>query len=213
MSSLATVRPGRESGRIGLLGGSFNPAHAGHLQLSLVALKRLRLDAVWWMVSPQNPLKAAAGMAPLEDRMSAARKAARHPRIYVTDIERHLASRYTADTLCQLRQRFPQASFVWLMGADNMLQIPRWKRWAEIFETTPVAVIARPEYCWNAMHGKAATRFQRSRLGPHLGPHAAGSLAARRAPAWTYTPMRLNPTSATDIRSGRQSPFGGPWAS
>lgn len=207
MSSLATVRPGRESGRIGLLGGSFNPAHAGHLQLSTVALKRLNLDAVWWMVSPQNPLKTAAGMAPLDERMASARDAARHPRIYVTDIERHLSSRYTADTLRQLRRRFGQARFVWLMGADNMLQIPRWRRWAEIFETTPVAVIARPEYCWNAMHGKAATRFQRARLRPY----ASGRLALRAPPAWTYTPMRLNPASATDIRAGRQSPFGGPW--
>lgn len=203
MSSLATVRPGRESGRIGLLGGSFNPAHAGHLQLSEVALKRLRLDAIWWMVSPQNPLKTEADMAPLDERMAQARAAARHPKIHVTDIERHLPSRFTADTLRQLRTRFPQARFVWLMGADNMLQIPRWRRWAEIFETTPVAVIARPEYCWNAMHGKAATRFQRARLGPH----ASGGLAMRKAPAWTYTPMRLNPASATEIRAGRQTPF------
>ncbi len=208
MSSPATVRPGREAGRVGLLGGSFNPAHAGHLHISRVALKRLGLDAVWWLVSPQNPLKPTAGMAPLAERMASARAAARHPRIHVTDIERSLNSRYTADTLKRLRRRFPHVEFVWLMGADNMTQIPRWRRWAEIFDTVPVAVIARPAYCWNAMHGKAASRFRHARIPDR----AAKTLANRAAPAWTYVTTRLHPASATEIRRGRQTPFGGPKA-
>ena len=206
MSSPATVRPGRESGRIGLLGGSFNPAHAGHLHLSQVALKRLGLDAVWWLVSPQNPLKPAAGMAPLAARMASARAAARHPRILVTDMERHLGSRFTADTLAILNRRFPRARFVWLMGADNMLQIPRWKRWADVFNATPVAVIARPSYSWNVMHGKAAQRYERRRLNDR----SAMTLARRPTPAWIYLASRLHPASATAIRASQQTPSGGP---
>ncbi len=209
MSLPATVRPGREAGRVGLLGGSFNPAHAGHLHLSLVALKRLDLDAVWWLVSPQNPLKPTAGMAPLAERLAGARAAARHPRIMATDMEARLGSRFTADTLRRLKRRFPGIDFVWLMGADNMLQIPRWRRWAAIFETVPVAVIARPAYCWNAMHGKAALRYARSRVGER----AASGLARRQPPAWHYLATRLHPASATEIRAGRQTPFGGPKAS
>ena len=206
MSLPATVRPGREWGRIGLLGGSFNPAHAGHLHISEVALKRLGLDAVWWLVSPQNPLKSSDGMAPLAERMASAHAAARHPRILVTDMEQAFGSTYTAVTLQKMRRRFPRARFVWLMGADNMRQIPRWKRWGAIFETTPVAVIARPEYVWNAMHGKAARRYERARLGER----SASALARRNPPAWIYLTTRLHPASATEIRAGRQSPFGGP---
>lgn len=209
MSSPATVRPGREAGTIGLLGGSFNPAHEGHLYISQVALKRLGLDAVWWLVSPQNPLKPSAGMAPLAERLAGARQAARHPRIYVTDMEAALGSRFTTDTLGRLNRRFPRARFVWLMGADNMLQIPRWRRWPDIFQRTPVAVIARPAYSWNAMHGKAALRYRSARIGER----AAKSLARRRPPAWLYIATRLHPASATEIRAGRQTPFGGPKAS
>lgn len=197
MSLPATARPGREAGRVGLLGGSFNPAHAGHLHLSLVALKRLGLDAVWWMVSPQNPLKALDEMAPLEARMASARAAARHPRIHVTDIETDLGSRVTADTLERLKRRFPHIRFVWLMGADNMLQIPRWGRWAEVFRQVPVAVIARPSYSWNAMHGKAALRFR----GARRGERSVKTLAARRPPAWLYIVTRQHPASATAIRA------------
>lgn len=208
MSSPATVRPGREAGRIGLLGGSFNPAHAGHLHLSRVALKRLGLDAVWWLVSPQNPLKSTAGMAPLDERLAGAAAAARDPRIWATDLEAAFGSAYTADTLEKLRRRFPRVRFVWLMGADNMLQIPRWRRWPEIFRTTPVAVIARPDYSWNVMHGKAAQRYGRARLRDR----SATTLASGPAPAWLYLATRLHPASATEIRAGRQTPFGGPRA-
>ena len=208
MSSPATVRPGREAGRIGLLGGSFNPAHAGHLHLSLVALKRLELDAVWWLVSPQNPLKPSAGMAPLAERLAGAKAAARHPRVLATAMEAGLGSRYTVDTLEKLRRRFPRARFVWLMGAVNMLQIPRWRRWEKIFAKTPVAVIARPAYSWNVMHGKAALRYG----GARVGDRSATTLTRRRTPAWYYLATRLHPASATEIRAGRQTPFGGPKA-
>ncbi|MBO0712928.1 MAG: nicotinate-nicotinamide nucleotide adenylyltransferase, partial [Acetobacteraceae bacterium] len=122
---------GRRHRRIGLLGGSFNPAHGGHLHVSLLALRHLALDEIWWLVSPQNPLKPADGMAPFANRLEQARRvAAEHPRIRVTDLENRLgASRYTADTLQALRRRFPRLRFVWLMGGDNLVQIPRWQRW------------------------------------------------------------------------------------
>ena len=205
MSLPATVRPGREWGRIGLLGGSFNPAHSGHLHLSKIALKRLGLDAVWWLVSPQNPLKSTTGMSPFDQRMASAQYAAQHPATHVTDLERAFGSNYTAVTLRKLKRRFPRVQFVWLMGADNMLQLPLWKRWDTIFKTIPVAVIARPAYSWNSMHSKAAIRFRSARVRDQR----ARGLADRKAPAWIYIASRLNPTSATEIRAGRQTPFGG----
>ena len=115
--------------RIGLLGGSFNPAHAGHRYISTEALRRLDLDEVWWLVSPQNPLKSQSGMAPFSQRLSHAASVARHPRIRVSAIEAEMGTRYTADTLAMLVRRFPAARFVWLMGADNLMQIPKWRDW------------------------------------------------------------------------------------
>ena len=197
---LAALDPGRR--RIGLLGGSFNPAHDGHRHLSLWALRRLGLDRVWWLVSPQNPLKPLAGMAPLADRLAAARRVAHHPAIRVTDVERVLGTRYTADTLCALVRRFPRARFVWLMGADNLRQIRRWDRWNRIFESLPVAVFDRPSYALGALSGLAARRY-----GPARVPAAAArSLADRPAPAWTFVTMPLHPASATRIRN-RRAPF------
>src|SRR5205814_9002 len=118
---------------VGLLGGSFNPAHEGHRHISLYALKMLGLDAVWWMVSPQNPLKSKKDMAPLKTRMQSARDVSRHPKIFVTDIETHLGTQYTADTLSSLQEHFPRTKFVWLMGTDNLRQIHRWQEWQSIF--------------------------------------------------------------------------------
>ena len=120
----ARVRLAPAAGRIGLLGGSFNPAHAGHRHISLEALKRLRLDRVWWLVSPQNPLKEKDGMAPLAEREAVAAAVADHPRIAVSSLETGLGTRYTIDTVQALKQRFPAADFVWLMGADNLRQLP-----------------------------------------------------------------------------------------
>lgn len=183
--------------RIGLLGGSFNPAHSGHLNLSLAALKRLDLDRIWWMVSPQNPLKSDDGMAPFADRLASAEALARHPRIEVSDIEVRLGTRFTADTLAALVRRFPAHDFVWLMGADNLIQIPAWDRWSRIFHTVPVAVFARPSYSLGALAGPAARRFRRYRL-----PESeAGRLAGSKPPAWVFCRMRLDPTSATALRA------------
>ncbi len=185
--------------RIGLLGGSFNPAHAGHRHLSLLALKRLRLDQVWWLVSPQNPLKPTTGMAPLAERMALARKVARHPRIRVTGIEARLRTRHTAMTLKRLKSAFPEARFVWLMGADNLVQIPHWFNWKAIFAAVPIAVFDRGSYSYmyKALAGRAAQSYSRYRLPPDQ----ARALADREPPAWVYVrEMRRHPASATAIR-------------
>jgi nicotinate-nucleotide adenylyltransferase len=187
--------------RIGLLGGSFNPAHGGHLHISRIALQRLDLDEVWWLVSPQNPLKPSAGMAPFAQRLAGARQlAAQDKRIRVTDIEARLGSRYTVDTLKRLRRRFPRLDFIWLMGADNLLQISRWCGWIEIFRTVPIAVIARPSYSLRALAGIAAIRFARRRVPEQSARH----LAAMRPPAWVFFHTRLDIRSATQIRAERQ---------
>ena len=185
--------------RIGLLGGSFNPAHDGHLHISVAALRRLGLDEVWWLVSPQNPLKPEAGMAALDDRVAAAKKLARNPRIRVSDIERRLGTRFTVDTLRALRQRHRDHAFVWLMGADNLVQLPAWRNWQEIFETTAVAVFARPSYSLKALAGQAATRFARCRVSEAT----AQRLAGRTTPAWVYLRVQLHPASSTSIRAAR----------
>lgn len=188
--------------RVGLLGGSFNPAHEGHRHVSLVALARLRLDAVWWLVSPQNPLKPRAGMRALAGRLAEARRVAAHPRIVPTTIERDLGTVYTAETLAALERRFPRTRFVWLMGADNLVQIPRWRNWRKIFERTPVAVFNRPPYSLKALGGKAARRFRDRRVGAER----AGGLAALDPPAWVYVDSPMHPASATEIRRRRDAP-------
>jgi nicotinate-nucleotide adenylyltransferase len=183
--------------RIGLLGGSFNPAHQGHLHISRVALDRLRLDEVWWVISPQNPLKSTAGMAPLAERMARARAfAAEVPRVVVTDIERELGTRYTIDTLEALRARFADFRFVFLMGADNFIQLPRWRAWTAIIRTVPIAIFPRPSYSHRALTGRAAKRFARFRL-PDIGAHR---LADQRAPAWAFVRAAPDTSSATRIR-------------
>ena len=185
--------------KIGLLGGSFNPAHGGHRHISLAALKRLGLDRVWWLVAPQNPLKSTDGMAPIDERLKTARKVAGDRRIVATDIERSLGTRYTADTLKALSSRCQGHRFVWLMGADNLIQISAWRRWQEIFKIVPVAVFDRPNYGYKALAGEAAWRFRRQRL-----PQAkARLLADRQAPAWTFLWIPLSATSATEIRRKR----------
>ena len=185
--------------RVGLLGGSFNPAHDGHRHISLLALRRLGLDQVWWLVSPQNPLKSTAGMAPLAERMAGARAAARHPAIKVTDIERRLGTRFTADTLVRLRRRFPDLGFVWLMGADNLVQVPKWQRWTEIFTCMPVAVFDRPSYSYAALAGKAATRSD-----------TAGSAIRACWPAPRRRPGASSRPDAIRDRRRRSGPSGTP---
>lgn len=184
--------------RIGLLGGSFNPAHAGHRHISLFALQRLGLDQVWWLVSPQNPLKSVDGMAALEQRLDKAQRVARHPRIRVTDIERRLGTGYTRDTIVALQRRFPADRFVWLMGADNLAQLPRWARWEDLVQRVPVAVFDRTPYSHNILSGQAASRFRHALLPQYR----ARDLWRQRPPALTFVRMRRHALSATAIRNG-----------
>ena len=199
--SLPPPSAARGRRRIGLLGGSFNPAHQGHRHISLLALKRLKLDQVWWLVSPQNPLKPVTGMAPLADRLAAARRVAQHPQIRVTGIEARLGTRYTADTLARLKKRFPGARFVWLMGADNLIQISKWDRWLTIYRAVPIAVFDRPGYSLRALASVAAKRFGLSRRRQS----DAGRLAEARPPAWVFIRAMRHPASATMIRRRRAS--------
>ena len=182
--------------RVGLLGGSFNPAHQGHLFVALLARRRLRLDQVWLLVSPGNPLKPVAGMAPLRERLCAAGRIADGRRIIATAIEARLQTRFTFDTLSRLKVRFPLVRFVWLMGADNLVQFPRWQHWTGIAALMPFAVMPRPKYNAAALSGKAAQRF-RNAMRP---ARSAPALAGLRPPAWTFLPVRQNPISATQLR-------------
>jgi nicotinate-nucleotide adenylyltransferase len=183
--------------RIGLLGGSFNPAHAGHRHISLEALKRLDLDEVWWLVAPQNPLKPVRGMAPFKKRFDAAQLLARHPRIKVLDFETRLGTRYTIDTVTALQRNFPRTRFIFLMGADILAQIRHWRRWTGIFSRLPIAVLARPTYCSRGLAELAARRYAHRRVAPE----AARSLADLAPPAWVFLPIKLDVRSATEIRS------------
>ena len=186
--------------RVGLLGGSFNPAHDGHRHISLLALAQLGLDEVWWLVSPQNPLKPETGMAALSSRREIARQVARHPRIRVTDVEAALGTRFTADTLDRLARTWRRLDFVWLMGADNLAQMVRWRRWSSIFHIMPIAVFDRPGYSLPALAGLAAQRFRPRRVPER----AVTGIARRRPPAWVFFHTRLHPASATRIRARDQ---------
>lgn len=182
--------------RIGLLGGTFNPAHDGHLHLTREALKRLALDHVWWLVSPGNPLKNTDALPPVEKRMATARRVASHPRITVTNIEEQLGTRYTVDTLAALQRVAPTVSFVWLMGADNMAEFPQWKSWEAIMQRVPVAVFDRPGYSIAALNGLAARKF----AGARLPEGKASTVAGAKPPAWVFVPCARHPASATAIR-------------
>jgi len=181
--------------RIGLLGGSFNPPHHGHLYASELALRKLKLDFIWWLVSPQNPLKPTRGMASFKKRLRAAKQFTHHPRIIVSDLEAQLGTQYTADTLRSLRRRFPNIHFVWLMGSDNLVQLPRWQRWQSILATMPIAVIARPGTTRAARSCPAARRFAFAWRPP------SGQFAGSTPPAWTILDGHRDPASATAIRA------------
>jgi len=186
--------------RVGLLGGSFNPAHEGHAHISRLALKHLDLDELWWLVSPQNPLKPVKGMAPLPERLAAARAMVPDRRVKVTDLERRLGTRFTVDTLKALRRRFPRIAFVWVAGADILEQLPRWRRWAQVMSLVPIAVFDRPSYSLRALASKAAQRYRRQRIAPRTAPR----LAEMQPPAWVFVPSRLHAASATALRQGRR---------
>ena len=183
--------------RVGLLGGSFNPAHGGHRRISLFALDALGLDEVWWLVSPGNPLKSKAGMAPLAARLASAASRARGTRIRPTAIERELGTRYTLDTSRALRRRYPKVQFIWLMGSDNLAQFHRWKAWRAIARTMPIAVIARPGYEGAAFASPAGAWLGRFR-------RPAASLRTRAgwsAPALIYLRFDPDSRSATALRA------------
>jgi len=185
----------RRRRRVGLLGGSFNPAHQGHLHAALEALVRLGLDEVWFLVSPQNPLKSKGDMAPYAIRLQSTQALVRqYPALKATGIETKLGTRFTVDTISELKRRFPQVQFVWLMGADNLFQISHWTRWVQLFHMLPVAIVDRPPYSRAVLAAKAARRFLSYRR-----PHRA--LMRRPLPAWTFLHIRHHPASATEIRA------------
>ncbi len=185
--------------RIGLLGGSFNPAHDGHRHISLEALRRLGLDEVWWLVSPQNPLKSDDGMAPLATRVTRARQVAHHPHIRVDAPELLLGTRYTLDTVRTLKRLYPHAHFVWLMGADILPQLEHWLGWRELFQEVAIAAFARPGWSYAALQSAAPRAFARYRLDAGQ----ARRLATCTTPAWCFIPSRLDSHSATALRAGR----------
>lgn len=194
--------PGPTAGlKIGLFGGSFNPAHSGHLLVAETAMKRLGLDWVWWIVARGNPLKSEHG--DYDKRFASAVQMADHPRMRVTDVERAAGLTYTCDTLAVLRARAPEANFVWLMGADSLAGFHRWKNWQAIAASVPIAVIARPGSGPRARFSPFVQRFASERVAEH----AALSLASRNAPAWLYLDGPVDPSSSTVIRRARK---GGP---
>ncbi len=182
--------------RIGLFGGSFNPPHEGHRLASLSAMRRLGLDRVWWIVTPGNPLKENDGLPDLPTRIAAAKLMASHPRIQVTGIEAAIGTRYTVDTVAYLMRRCRGVKFVWIMGADNLLQLPRWRRWRELVDLIPLAAIDRPGSTLRASHGSAGAI-----LGVHrLKEHDARLLTSRKAPAFVYLHGPRSAKSSTALR-------------
>lgn len=197
---IGTLRPGfflSRGMRVGLFGGSFNPAHEGHAHVAETALRRLGLDRVIWLVSPQNPLKPAAESARLKVRMASARACARGPRMIVSNIETRAGSVYTIDILRILKQRHPGVRFVWLMGGDNLNSLHGWRGWADIMREMPVAVIARPGAELKSRSAPAARRFAFARLSSR----EARTLAGRAAPAWLYLRAPFNFASSTALRA------------
>lgn len=179
---------------VGLLGGSFDPAHEGHAHLTREALKRLGLERVWWLVSPGNPLKPNPP-APLAERIARAGQVMDDPRVVITDIEARIGTRYTAETLRRLQVLYPGVRFVWLMGADNLAQFHRWDRWRDIMAMVPVGVLARPGSGLKARLSVAAQVFRGHRVG------RGENLARRKGPAWVFVNVPMNDASSSDIRA------------
>ena len=192
---LPLVAPGQS---VGLLGGSFNPAHEGHLSISRHALNRLNLDQVWWLVSPGNPLKSHDDLAHIDTRVKAATEVAHDRRIVVTDFERELPTPYTAATLKFLTSRLVGTNFVWLMGADNLAQIHLWQNWEMIFRLARIAVIDRPGYRMKARASRAALKYANA----YVDERDAGGLAMMAPAAWTFLSVPLSSASSTALRGG-----------
>jgi len=196
-SPLAALPFHTDGMRIGLLGGSFNPPHVAHRAISLFAIKRLKLDRVWWLVTPGNPLKDNGALRELDERVEAARAVAGDPRIDVTCLESVIGTRYTVDTINYLRRRASHLRFVWIMGADNLAQFHRWQRWHRIANEVPIAVIDRPPQSFRALTAPAAQALARYRLPEN----EAARLADARAPAWVFlTGLKIN-LSSTGLRN------------
>lgn len=182
---------------VGLLGGSFNPAHAGHLHLSLEALKRLKLDRILWLVSPQNPLKSKSELADYQSRLKMAKAITRnHPQIIVSDLESVIESDYSLETIRYMLSHYPRSRFVWLMGADNLQHMHRWHRWQEITQLIPMAIFDRAPFSHAALRAPAALTYQKQRLKPSALPKLAQTLP----PAWSYVFMQRHGESATNLR-------------
>jgi len=192
--------------RIGLYGGSFNPAHAGHRHVSLMALKRLGLDRIWWIVTPGNPLKDTGELASTAMRVAQAREIADDPRIDVTSFEEGIGARYTIDTLAYLKRRFPGVHFVWVMGADNLAGFHRWRGWRRIARMMPIAIIDRPGWTLKAMGSRSAVALSARRIDEGAAP----ALARLKPPAWVFLHGPRSHLSSTLLRRmGRTSPSGG----
>ena len=191
--------------RIGLFGGTFDPPHEAHLAASLLAMKRLQLDRMWWLVTPGNPLKDTRGLQPLEKRIAAARALANHPRIDVTGLEAVINTRYTYDTIEYLVRRCPGVRFVWVMGADNLRSFYRWQNWRGIANLLPLAVVDRMGSSLYATGGRAAQALSRYRLPER----AASGLADRDPPAWLYLHGLKSPLSSTALRALRSGTLRG----
>ena len=199
------VPPHAPGMRIGLFGGTFDPPHRAHLGAALLALKRLKLDRVWWLVTPGNPLKNTRGLAPLPDRIAAARTLTHHPRIDITGLEAVIKTRYTYDTILYLTTRYPGVKFVWIMGADNLRSFYRWQNWRGIASLVPIAVVDRLGPSLYATAGKAAQALGRFRIPEK----AASTLADRSPPAWVYLHGLKSPLSSTALRAARAGTAGG----
>ena len=187
------VRPGL---RVGLLGGSFDPAHAGHVHITHEALKRFDLDQVWWLVTPGNPLKAR-GPAALEKRMARAQALMQHPRVHVTGIEAQLGTRFTAETLAALRAQCQGVNFIWLMGADNLAQFHLWQDWRSIMDTVSVGVLARPGDRISARTSKAARIYKHNRISGKTSHF----LGRTDRPSWCFVNVPMLPVSSSAIRA------------
>ena len=183
--------------RIGLLGGSFNPPHAAHRAISLFAIKRLKLDRIWWLLTPGNPLKENGGLHALSERASAAREVADDPRIDISCLEAVIGVRYTVDTIIHLRRRVSGVHFVWVMGADNLAQFHRWQNWRRIAAEVPIAVIDRPPQSFRALAAPAAQALARYRLPENQ----AARLPDQHAPAWVFLTGMKSTLSSTGLRN------------
>ena len=189
--------------RIGVMGGSFNPPHDGHRIAAEAAMKRLRLDQLWWLITPGNPLKSPDELSSLGGRMGLVRVFARGPRMKITAFEHELGTPYTAGTLSFLIRRYPGVRFVWIMGADNLASFHRWQHWRQIARTMPIAIVDRPGWRFASLSSPAALAMGGSRLPER----EAASLALRKPPAWTLLTIRLSSLSSTALRNAKASAF------